>query len=432
MKTAFAGDKANVGGFAWSENIGWVSFNNDAVDGVAGDGSDEDYGVEIDTTNGDLSGYAWSENIGWISFNPGDVANCPQAPCRAQVASLVAGKRQITGWARVLSVKNNSNNGNWEGWIHLNGTAQDGKAYGVYIDSNGDLHGWAWSEMVLGWLSFNGTDVDGGVPDDYKVHTDLASGPDAKIGCGGSSCAGGFCDNVDPTATWVMYPSVGDCFSCTFTVLNESEGNVQCANWKLLGTSFDVTYTGVAAKNSLTFQPNVPTGSHTLQLTVSDNENCSLGNTDTATRQINIKNEILADFECTLTDPDTATTTVLWQDCASNNFKKKVLTGEKVYLRDVSTVSEGATQVASSAWTINGVVSEGRNTSFTANKANSIRLDVVDDNPNHSNGYSGRHNCKTVTVGSRSLPKWQEAGPVGIIWQYLAANISTISTILQK
>ena len=53
----------NLSGFAWGENIGWVSFscNNTSSCGTVG------YGVTIDT-DGALDGYAWAENIGWINF----------------------------------------------------------------------------------------------------------------------------------------------------------------------------------------------------------------------------------------------------------------------------------------------------------------------------------------------------------------------------
>src|SRR3990167_7631618 len=51
-------------GNAWSDNIGWISFNNclneDNCSGI-------DYSVEVDS-NGDMSGAAWSDNIGWIKF----------------------------------------------------------------------------------------------------------------------------------------------------------------------------------------------------------------------------------------------------------------------------------------------------------------------------------------------------------------------------
>ena len=71
-------EEHNVYGWAWSENIGWISFNcyNDYDgDGVREShcidkGYSSDYGVNIDDSTGLFSGYAWSGNIGWIWFAP--------------------------------------------------------------------------------------------------------------------------------------------------------------------------------------------------------------------------------------------------------------------------------------------------------------------------------------------------------------------------
>ncbi|MDD5031678.1 MAG: hypothetical protein PHR36_01380, partial [Patescibacteria group bacterium] len=63
-KIARAASDNNVTGYAWSENIGWISFS------CSNDNSclTVDYGVAVDPATGNISGYAWSENIGWISF----------------------------------------------------------------------------------------------------------------------------------------------------------------------------------------------------------------------------------------------------------------------------------------------------------------------------------------------------------------------------
>jgi hypothetical protein len=61
----FAGSEHSLSGYAWSDNIGWVSFNCTDF-GTCGA---VDYGVNVDNS-GYLSGNAWSSNIGWISFDP--------------------------------------------------------------------------------------------------------------------------------------------------------------------------------------------------------------------------------------------------------------------------------------------------------------------------------------------------------------------------
>jgi hypothetical protein len=62
-----------LSGWAWNDNIGWISFwcgNVDVVNCAAAD-----YRVTIDG-NGNFSGWAWSEVVGWISFNCADQNVC--------------------------------------------------------------------------------------------------------------------------------------------------------------------------------------------------------------------------------------------------------------------------------------------------------------------------------------------------------------------
>jgi len=107
-----AGAEHNVSGYAWSENIGWISFNNTSGGGSA------NYGVNIEPDSV-FSGYAWSEHIGWISFNESDLTGCPVAPCRAWVdISCLDGQCPIYGWARALA-GGTIEAGGWDGWIRL-------------------------------------------------------------------------------------------------------------------------------------------------------------------------------------------------------------------------------------------------------------------------------------------------------------------------
>ncbi len=105
-----AGTSENVSGFAWSENIGWISFNN-----ISGGGG-TNYGVHIcvddNDTNpacqallpprtGKLVGYAWSENIGWIRFDPN--GPYPTTPNNSASADLIDAGHPISGWARACA-----------------------------------------------------------------------------------------------------------------------------------------------------------------------------------------------------------------------------------------------------------------------------------------------------------------------------------------
>src|SRR3989344_9052326 len=53
-----AGLGENVSGYAWSDTIGWISFND-----TTGGNPAEPYGVKINTTSGDITGIAWSSGV---------------------------------------------------------------------------------------------------------------------------------------------------------------------------------------------------------------------------------------------------------------------------------------------------------------------------------------------------------------------------------
>lgn len=173
-----AGIEHNVSGFAWSSNIGWISFNslncdtdrNGFIDSGACGGDNEttvvkDYGVNIDGSTGLFSGYAWSSNIGWINFAPeGPYPDSPNYSACLDFAGSGQicdglGSNKAGGWARACSVFQsgcsgalNPNRGGWDGWIKLRGSK-----YGIdFTLSNGELSGFAWSDDKIGWISFGG------------------------------------------------------------------------------------------------------------------------------------------------------------------------------------------------------------------------------------------------------------------------------------
>ena len=164
-KPAESASTDNVSGWAWSETIGWISFNN-----TPGGGS-INYGVNIEPATGNFSGYAWSENIGWISFSPS--GSYPAAPYYSARFSFATGK--VTGWAKALAADGNG----WDGWILL-GKESGGWVNQVTIDTGTkEFRGWAWGDMVVGWISFNCADSRPGAPgglcgtSNYKVKVDF-------------------------------------------------------------------------------------------------------------------------------------------------------------------------------------------------------------------------------------------------------------------
>ena len=154
----------NMSGYAWSSNIGWISFNctNTATCAAS------DYGVHVDDSQkplgvGDFSGEAWSSNIGWVSFNRLDTGNPPGAPFNSgsgPIAQIDWATGNVTGWTRALAADGNG----WDGWIKLSGTW----ANGVRFNAN-EFKGYAWGSDVVGWVSFNCADAGVCSVSNYKV-----------------------------------------------------------------------------------------------------------------------------------------------------------------------------------------------------------------------------------------------------------------------
>ncbi len=168
-------DAQKLTGWAWSSNIGWISF-----DGTG-------YGV-YKNPDGTLHGYAWANpadttdpanptnNIGWIKFDP--ASDYPEAPNHgAQIEASGA----VTGWARACvaapnpatcsGVGSNPDAGGWDGWIKLSGTWANGVS-----KSGNNLTGFAWGSEVVGWVSFDGVTIEDSAaltvtcfPDDTSV-----------------------------------------------------------------------------------------------------------------------------------------------------------------------------------------------------------------------------------------------------------------------
>ncbi len=178
IKISSASASHNINGWAWSSNIGWVSFNctNDSPPCV-----NSNYGVNVDLITGHFSGYAWSSNVGWISFNeigaPDYVfnANCATAGSCSASNSCTAcynwTDSKVYGWGKIIAMGDN-------GWIKFN----DAWANGVTIDqATNSFLGWAWNandnESGIGWLSFNCSNDSSCGVSNYKVAADINRPP---------------------------------------------------------------------------------------------------------------------------------------------------------------------------------------------------------------------------------------------------------------
>ncbi len=166
--TVLAVTTHNMSGYAWSSNIGWISFNSTDDQGTA------DYGVNKNT-DGTLVGYAWSSNIGWIQFGGLGPSFPSGAGTTAQNAQLMGSN--LVGWARAIGADGNG----WDGWIALSGSG-----YGVTFSSTTNkFAGYAWGGDVVGWIKF---DVNHGVIIGASVPSGTISATDCTIPVNASTC----------------------------------------------------------------------------------------------------------------------------------------------------------------------------------------------------------------------------------------------------
>ena len=151
----------------WSDNVGWMSVssrncdtnNNGSYDagdaapsGCPTSGLAPSFQVLLDEDTGILSGYAWSDSIGWISFN--ETSGCPTGTCQPKIVS-----NKMQGWVKAIVADGNG----WDGWISLGKQASDSVDYGVTRSVN-TFSGYPWGSDVVGWMDFGLTVLEGSTP----------------------------------------------------------------------------------------------------------------------------------------------------------------------------------------------------------------------------------------------------------------------------
>ena len=171
-------------------NVGWISMNSTNCDmdkngfidsGDCGGNNSTtavvNYGVKIPDVNGNLSGYAWSSNLGWISFQ--ETSGFPTVTSGDDYAYQP--KRvgnELRGWARIMSIPQaGTNAGNWFGWIRLHSDQNDPKQYGILLNADGTITkgqttSYGWSDE-LGWIDFSGSHIATATATDCGTATDL-------------------------------------------------------------------------------------------------------------------------------------------------------------------------------------------------------------------------------------------------------------------
>lgn len=207
-------------GWAWSSNIGWIGFNcgqgaptpspGVTPTGLPGGCSVSSYGVTIDPdgseVNGNMTGYAWSSEVGWLSFNKSDTASCGSQPA---YVDLTTGK--VVGWAKFILANTVTDDG-WDGCLQLSDNTASAALHRDSPNVNGlhgvtlnltttppKFNGFAWGGEVVGWVNF---DVTTPIPG-YPPPPGGSNGSTPPVNCPG--CGGG---GSAPSLTCVNGPAV--------------------------------------------------------------------------------------------------------------------------------------------------------------------------------------------------------------------------------
>lgn len=160
----WAGAEDRFKGYAWSDNIGWISFNcyDNTTTPHTNDCGTSEYGVDLNSTN-ELTGEAWSDNIGWISFDYCHTSGDCVGP------TFNNSTKEIAGDVFVLSSVGDPS---WDGIISLAGTISGGGGSYVPILVNNFIEGFSWGSLNIGWISWNCSNTNSCGSSDYKVELD--------------------------------------------------------------------------------------------------------------------------------------------------------------------------------------------------------------------------------------------------------------------
>jgi hypothetical protein len=204
-----------LGGYAWSSNIGWISLNcatggvggASVCPGSAGPGPKSDYKVTIEEVTGNMTGYAWSSNIGWIRF--GGLSGFPTATGNVAQNARVTGtypNLTMQGWARACAgtdssanscdtMANNPDAGGWDGWISLRGTSPN---YGVNINNFGSAQ-YVWGSTVVGWIDMSSRATEAAIRSNLDITAFARTGAAVE--------SNGLVNNVQFSATVTGVPT---------------------------------------------------------------------------------------------------------------------------------------------------------------------------------------------------------------------------------
>ena len=227
-----AGYNDGLKGFAWSSNIGWISFNCTDLEIC----ETSNYGVTTES-GGDLSGYAWSPSVGWIDFGYFDDNPDSSFP-KANYAS-----GRLTGFAKILSFEEAEDGleTRHSGVISLNDTSS-GDRHGV-IEASGQnpynkLVNFAWDSETAGWISFNCSDLSICSTSEYSVILEpffVSLIPSLVTNAENKSLY-----NSELSFSWNINSPNGNTVNCANTLGNESWRDLSIGTGNLTGTDVSV------------------------------------------------------------------------------------------------------------------------------------------------------------------------------------------------
>jgi len=128
---SWAGSKHKIAGWAWSENIGWLSLNCYSYDNCHT--ASYSYGVDYDRNTKTVFGTGWSEHGGWICFGKTCKTEFKmnKTPVNSSPEVNIVGESLLSGWAGWPVLDD-------DGWLKLLGPIAQGAQGPFYFCRNCD------------------------------------------------------------------------------------------------------------------------------------------------------------------------------------------------------------------------------------------------------------------------------------------------------
>jgi hypothetical protein len=233
------------------------------------------------------------------------------------------------------------------------------------------------------------------------------SPPNAAMSCQTVDCPGCECNG-----TWTTFN--GDGVYIINNDSNDPDDNIVKSTWSIIGYYQD-PYLTCSPPNPLCnmTMPKIPAGNYSIKLKVED----AGGFSDEIFHVIKIKQDAIADFDCSLDGED-------WEACEG----LVVYQDQLIYLKCKSTASDGAV-ITSRTWKINNVVfNSGNNAATTsvnlAESENTITLVIGDS--------QGRSDSEDKTIEARlPLPEYKEVPPVIWLEKFFAGIVNLFDGFLK-